>query len=248
MKCKPIQDACQAYIQTNGFLRGMSQAAIGVIFAYPLFALLNSVAGTVVFAYFEAPAFYFFILSAGLLFASGNFIMLMAGLGAQAVVSLVAFIMAIVTSARWGGFGFSIVSALLELAVMGLLTLLSYKAYTFGRPSARPAAYMCPQCGGPVNAGAAFCPNCGARFQPPQPQQPAYQPPPQQAQIAHIPQQTIPQQAQIAHIPQQSAPPKQEAPQPQQEQAPQQNGKICPACNRQCAPNAKFCGGCGQSL
>ncbi len=143
MKCKPIQDACQAYIQTNGFLRGMSQAAIGVIFAYPLFALLNSVAGTVVFAYFEAPAFYFFILSAGLLFASGNFIMLMAGLGAQAVVSLVAFIMAIVTSARWGGFGFSIVSALLELAVMGLLTLLSYKAYTFGRPSARPAAYMC---------------------------------------------------------------------------------------------------------
>ncbi len=156
MKCKPIQDACRAYIQDNGFLRGMSQAAIGVIFAYPLFALLNSVAGTVVFAYFEAPSFYFFILSAGLLFASGNFIMLTAGFGAGAVVSLVAFIMAIVNSARWGGFAFSIVSALLELVVMGLLTLLSCKAYSFGRPSARPAAYQCPQCGGPVIMGALF--------------------------------------------------------------------------------------------
>ncbi len=223
MRCKPIQDACRAYVQTNGFLKGMSQAAIGVIFAYPLFALLNSVAGTVVFAYFEAPSFYFFILSAGLLFTAGNFVMLMAGFGAQAVVALVAFIMAIVNSARWGGFAFSIISALLELVAMGLLTLLSYKAYAFGR-TPLPAAYLCPQCGGPVAFGASFCQGCGMRFQqqphqpvqpPPQaPQHAPFQPPQQtaptqaaiQQQPNQPPQQTVPQQSNSSSIPQQSIP------------------------------------------
>ncbi len=86
------------------------------------------------------------------------------------------------------------------------------------------AGLVCPSCGGPVNPGAQFCPNCGTRLF-------AEAAPASAAPMMQAPM----MQAPVAQAPVMQAPPVPETPK-------------CPSCGMEVTDDSVFCPGCGTKL